>query len=363
MIKGRWHPKDSAKSFDAYLEYLEGNYKIVIEDEMQYQGEFSDLEISPRLGNVDRKIILHDGSVFLTRDNDQIDVIVKKIPTYHTLLHMLESRMRWVVVAIVVVLFSTYAFFKWGIPWSSQKIAHALPYKTNELIAGNTLEFLDKYLFDESNLTVEKQEQIRKHFKEKIVPVSHDKKIVYKFHFRSWDDIPNALALPSGDIVLTDKFIELSANQDEIDAIVLHEMGHVVHRHSLEMVIESAFISMAVMLIVGDVNVLADVGVGLGSLLVSSSYSRGHESEADLYAFEKMLRLGIDPISFSNVMNRMTTYMEHKKEAASKETENKADDQKWIDYLSTHPTTERRMEIAGKYSECYKKGLKECEVK
>ena len=51
-------------------------------------------------------------------------------------------------------------------------------------------------------------------------------------------EIPNALAFPSGDIVLTDKFVQLSKNQDEIDSVLLHEMGHVVHRHGLEMLIE-----------------------------------------------------------------------------------------------------------------------------
>jgi len=74
------------------------------------------------------------------------------------------------------------------------------------------------------------------------------------------------LALPSGDIVLTDKFIELSENQDEIDAVLLHEMGHVIHRHGLEMVIEGTLVTVAGMLIVGDSNGLADMGVELGSL-------------------------------------------------------------------------------------------------
>ena len=43
---------------------------------------------------------------------------------------------------------------------------------------------------------------------------------------------------------------------------------------------------------------MGDMGIGLGSALVSSAYSRGHESEADKYAFDKMLKSGIDPKSF-----------------------------------------------------------------
>ena len=200
--------------------------------------------------------------------------------------------------------------------------------------------------------------QIRKHFQETLAPLNKSKKIVYKLHFRQWEDIPNALALPSGDIILTDKFVELCENQNQVDAVLLHEMGHVVHRHGLEMLIESTFISVAVMFIVGDVNGVADMGVGLGSLLVSSSYSREHENEADHYAFEKMLQLGIDPIAFTDIMGKMSHYLEDNNTTKREEEE----DQLSV-YLSTHPETQLRMQRAKQYSECFKKGLKTCEIK
>ena len=362
MIRGRWHPKESAQSFNAQLLTLEeGKYRIDIENGDAYEGEISSLKISSRLGNVDRKITLEDGSVFMSRDNDAIDGILQNGLIFHTLLHTLESHMGWVFVALLVSGFSLFAFFKWGIPWSSQKIAHALPYETNELISGNTLKFLDKYMFDETNLTKARQTQIRTHFQETLAPLNKSKKIVYKLHFRQWEDIPNALALPSGDIILTDKFIELSDNQDQIDAVLLHEMGHVVHRHSLEMLIESTFISVTVMFIAGDVNSIADMGVGLGSILVSNSYSRGHESEADSYAFKKMLQLGIDPIAFTDIMDKMSRYLKDQNMTGKRKKGGKEDELHV--YLSTHPETQLRMQRAKQYSECFKKGLKTCEVK
>jgi Zn-dependent protease with chaperone function len=362
MIKGRWHPKESAQSFDAVLIFLDdGSYRIDIEEGDSYQGEFSKLYISPRLGNVDRKITLEDGSVFISRENDTIDEVLQGTSRLHTLLHTVESHMGWVVVALVVAVVSLFSFFKWGIPWGSEKIAHALPYETNELIAGNTLKFLDEYMFDESNLTEPRQTQIRSHFQETLAPLHQSKKIVYKLHFRRWEDIPNALALPSGDIILTDKFVALCENQEQIDAVLLHEMGHVVHRHGLEMLIESTFISVAVMFIVGDVNGVADMGVGLGSLLVSSSYSREHESEADLYAFKQMLHLGIDPIAFTDIMGKMSRYIEDNNITSKGRKSEK--EEGWSVSLSTHPETQLRMQRAKQYSECFKKGLKTCEIK
>ena len=52
-------------------------------------------------------------------------------------------------------------------PWASEKIAHALPYQTNELIASGSMDFLDKLMFEESNLSTETQDSIRLHFKRK----------------------------------------------------------------------------------------------------------------------------------------------------------------------------------------------------
>ena len=364
MIKGYWHPKGSAVRLSATLLIDDlGHYSITVEDkEITLNGDISTLHISERLGNVERKITLEDGSLFTSHDNSALDEIFKHRRKVNSFVHYLETHLSWILVAFIVTLFTAFSFFKWGIPWTSEKLAHALPHETNQLIASGSMKFLDKYMFDESNISQKRQDEIRQHFNRKIAPLSEhdDNRIEYKVHFRSWEmggsKIPNALALPSGDIIMTDKFIELSKSQDEIDSVLLHEMGHVVHRHGLEMLIEGTFITVAVMMISGDSSGLGDMGVGLGSALVSSSYSRGHESEADLYAFEKMLVAKIDPASFSHIMNRMTLYMDEE----NNRTNNVHENEKFLDYFSSHPSTQDRIELANRYSECFKAGLTIC---
>ena len=371
MIEGKWHAKDSAASFLARLIIVnELEYRVTVANGTTSQGKVKKIKISDRIGNVERKIILEDGSLFASHDNDGVDEIFKRKLGMSSFIHIMESKYKWVIMALVITILVSFSFFKWGIPWTSKKIAHALPEKTNQLIAANTLDFLDKYMFKKSALSATKQENIRKHFQSTIVPLGvENKKIAYRLHFRDWRDgnlsIPNALALPSGDIVLTDKFVELCKTQEEMDSVLLHEMGHVAHRHTLEMVIEGAFVSVAVMMIAGDSNGLADMGIGLGSLLVSASYSRDHESEADMYAFKHMLSAKIDPAAFSQIMNRMTAYMDKQTGAHKKNKSTKVKDSKdsILDYLSSHPNTDKRVEIANQFSECFKKGLTTCEIK
>jgi len=373
MINGKWHAQGSAAQSDAALRSADGmSFHLDVSGGTDYTGALDTLKVSDRLGNVERKVTLEDGSIFATSDNDAIDMLFNKHSSANGLLHRIETNMGWVFTALIVTIFTTFAFFKWGLPWGSEKIAHALPHETNQLIANNTLKFLDKYIFDKSQLSSERQDQIREHFKTKIAPLSagEDSKIEYKLHFRAWNDgsdgIPNAFALPSGDIILTDKFVELSKSQDEIDSVLLHEMGHVVHRHTLEMVIEGTFVTVIVMVVTGDSNGLADMGLGLGSLMLSSNYARDHESEADLYAFKHMLVAKIDPVAFSTIMNRMTEYMEEldpDSDSKTKDKKSAKEDEKTIlDYLSSHPPTEQRVSIAKQYSECFKKGMTTCDV-
>ena len=370
MVTGIWYPQGSANPSSAQLYIAENSthYIIEVHHHIRYQGDLTALNISARLGNVERKITLEDGSIFATKDNDAIDRIAKISKQGHQLLHRLESNMGWVIIALIITMLTVFATFKWGIPWTSEKIAYSLPHKANQLIANGTLTLLDDYLFEESALSPEQQTKIRQHFKDKLIPLSHsDNAIEYKLHFRLWlnDDIsiPNAFALPSGDIIVTDKFIELAENQAEIDAILLHEMGHVEYRHSLRTLIESTFISVIIITVLGDSSGVADMGVGVSSLLVTSSYSRDNESEADEYAFQKMLIAKIDPNAFANIMNRMTLYMTTPDDIQQKDSKPVEDpENSLMDYISSHPRTESRVKIAAQYSLCFKQGLSHCEM-
>ena len=359
MIKGKLYAKGSSKQQDALL-FVEDNLcKISIEDELMYVEILEDLDVSSRLGNVQRRITLSDGSVFASYENDLIDALFFHKQKINKFLHYLESNIKWVFIATVVSVIFLFSFFKWGIPSISEQIAETLPPKVNELIAGNTLEILDKYVFKESTISKQEQEEIQNHFTAMIGKLNNQTDSVnYKLHFRLWKDgnvsIPNAFALPSGDIIVTDKLIQLSNNEDEINSILLHEIGHVVHKHTLKMVIESSFIAVTAMLIVGDTSGIADMGVGLGSLLVTSAYSRKYEAEADHFAFENMLRVNIDPISFSNIMNRIEVYMK----SASKNSE----EESLLDYIASHPNTKQRVEIAQHYSECFQHGIIDCKL-
>lgn len=351
MIEGKYYPQESSKQCTAYLSIEENKFILYVEDNAKYEGVIGSLTINTRLGNVPRKILLEDGSMFSTDDNDAIDLIYNQRAKFQSSIHIFESRFGFVLMSIAVVVVFSFSFLKWGIPFFSERIAYVLPAKTNTLIATNTMKILDEYLFKETKISQLKQDSIRRHVKKKFALLDASNEFKYTIHFRLLENanksLANAMALPSGDIILTDRFIQLCKSQDEMDSIILHEMGHIVHRHTLQTLIESTFISIVVMTVVGDVSVFGDIGIGLGSLVVSSNYSKHHESEADIFSFKKMLEFRIDPNSFSTIMQRMTSDYQTPSPSDKEET--------LTSYISSHPTTKQRIKIANKYSECYKR--------
>ena len=375
LIQGDFYRCGSASSHPATLESAGHSFRIQAQDGSSSSGNLSDIQVSERLGNVERKLTLANGDLFATRDNDAVDSLFSARSTGSGFIHTLESHIGWAAIALVVAVTVAISFFRWGVPWISTTVAHALPQETNEFISRGTLEFLDDHFFDESELDQVEKDRIRERFQSSLLALEEESnQINYKIHFRNWviDEkaIPNAFALPAGDIILTDKFVQLAQHQDEIDAVLLHEMAHVVHRHSLESVVSGGLVAAIIMIITGDNSAIVDVGLGVGSLLISSNYSRENEIEADLYAFQKMLDAGIDPNAFSEILNRMNAYME---DFDGEETSNEnADEAEYaednsepksniLDYLSSHPSTQLRAEQARRYSECFKRSENPCE--
>ena len=381
MIDGKLYLAGRSDFSTAKLYLQAGGFQLHSDDLSILTGSIDELRVADRLGNIARKITLPDGSVFETKDNDAVDSAFannNQSSGFMGFVHVLERNMALAIFSIFITAGVVFSSFKWGLPAASHAVAHALPASANQALSGNVLEFLDEHFLEETKLDEKQQEKIRQHFFDSIVPLYlAEDAPEFKLHFRLWPlgedgSIPNALALPSGDIVVTDRFIQLAQSQDEIDIVLLHEMGHVVERHSLEQVIEGSAIVIAVSMAFGDVSWLADMGVGVGSFFISSFYSRSHETEADQFAYEHSLHAGINPASLGLILSRMEQDMmsDNGSECDDVNDENikpeqteveQADDEGSLSgYFSTHPSSAERAAIGKRYQTCFEQGLSVC---
>lgn len=113
------------------------------------------------------------------------------------------------------------------------------------------------------------------------------------------DETPNAFTLPNGKIGVTTGLLNLVENDDQLAAIIGHEVGHVVARHAAERYSQTALTSTGLQVaqgVAGDygqaVGALGGVGAQLGVLL---PFSRTHELEADRLGVDYMAAAGYDP--------------------------------------------------------------------
>jgi len=65
MIQGVWFSQGRAQKYDATLQVRAQSYVISVEGGELLQGDLNQLTISDRIGNVERKLTLSDGSVFI----------------------------------------------------------------------------------------------------------------------------------------------------------------------------------------------------------------------------------------------------------------------------------------------------------
>lgn len=390
-MQGFWYAPHSSARLPAELIFKHDRYILTIEGQTPKTGTANSLDVSDRVGNIARKITFEDGSLFETLDNATIDTWLDQVDhedNRSQILHILESRWRWIGLALVATIVIVWASIRFGLPWGSEKLAYALPNQANQWIAEGAMDSLDEVMFEPSQLSEARQAEIQRHFQTKLVQLQ-DGKYSYKLLFRYMPEmdlgdilfdldlqqeedkdnkksetakkpkppikpndpgIANAFALPSGEIVVTDGLIALAKNQDELDSVLLHEMGHVEYRHSLRQLIESSALSVGVLLVIGDPSALNSLLIGLPTFLVNNHYSRTHESEADDYAFNKMIKAKIDPIAFSTIMDRLEKQGLTEAEIKKLETGKSSN---VSEYLSSHPNTVERIENAKRYSEQY----------
>jgi Zn-dependent protease with chaperone function len=222
---------------------------------------------------------------------------------------------------------------KYGVPSASRIIADRLPPSILHAAGKQTLGILDKSVLGESGLDKAIQSRLQQHFRPVIDGHSNQ---MLRVVFRKGGRVgPNAFALPDGTIIFTDEMVRLARHDDELTAVLAHEVGHVVHRHGLRAIIQNSLLGFALLAITGDATGSSELFLGLPVLLTQMAYSRAFEREADRYALDYMRAHDIPPIHFARLMRRIEQ---------TSSPRPKGSEPTWSGYLSSHPLTAERIQ-------------------
>jgi predicted Zn-dependent protease len=149
------------------------------------------------------------------------------------------------------------------------------------------------------------------------------------------DDTANAFALPGGKIGVHTGLLKVAKNQDQLAAVLGHEVGHVIAHHSNERMSLQYATQTGTQLLAalagtdsGEKQALfALLGVGT-QYGIALPFSRKHEAEADIIGLRLMAKAGFDPGQSVQLWRNMAA----------------ANGDGPPEFLSTHPSNQTRIE-------------------
>ena len=92
--------------------------------------------------------------------------------------------------------------------------------------------------------------------------------------------------------------LKVAENQDQLAAVLGHEVGHVLAQHGNERMSQQQLtkVALAATAGLGNLDAASTQALGLGAQIgILLPYSRGHESEADVIGLDLMADAGFDP--------------------------------------------------------------------
>lgn len=134
------------------------------------------------------------------------------------------------------------------------------------------------------------------------------------------DESINAYANINKEVYVYRGLLEYVSNDEELAAVIAHEIGHIVNSHSAKQTVVNSIISSVTP---SSTNAVVSTSVEAAKQLSSMKVSREDEFEADLTAVDLLQKAGYNPLALISVLNKICG--------------------NYVDIISTHPSGEKRL--------------------
>ena len=288
-----------------------------------------DIRADPPIPDVPRRLLLPGGAAIETADHAAIDALWPNPSVIARGAYWLESRASMAIAAVAIIACIVWLVVAKVLPLVAKPIAERISPEVELTIGEQTLKSLDATLTQPSTLPAQRREAIARKFAAFLEgePGMAD----VELEFRKMGGA-NAFALPGRTIVVTDAMVASVHDDDELIAVLAHELGHLNGRHAMRMVLQQSGIAVLVTAVAGDAVGMTLLAAAMPAALLNARYSRDFELEADNYAYALLHRHGRSLQPFADVLRRF------------------ANDQRTADphdplsrYLDSHPDLDERI--------------------
>lgn len=175
----------------------------------------------------------------------------------------------------------------------------------------------------------------------------------FRYHLLADRQTVNAFALPGGQIFITEAMLQALESEGQLAAVLAHETGHILGRHSAQQIAKSqllqGLVGAATVATTTDAGYSSGAAAQMAGQFILLKYGRNDELEADKLGLDIMHSAGYDPRAMIGLMKVL--------EQTSRSTS------RGPDFASTHPSPGNRIErlnalIAEKFPRGIPDGLK-----
>lgn len=255
---------------------------------------------------------LPDGSTLQHADGPQWDAWARA--NGHREGHVVDWMQSWrkALAASVLLVAASVATWMWGVPLASHAALAFIPQRVDASVGEQAIQSFEQSMLLPSKLSPAEQAAIRERFEQAVQRAYPNGSAPHwQLYFRTSKNGaigPNAFALPGGHMVLTDEMVALLKDRpDTLVGVLAHELGHVQHRHGMQMVVQTSLLSGMSALVLGDVSGLVAI---VPVVLAQSAYSRDAEHQADEEAARALKAAGVPPAVMVELFERIAAERE-----------------------------------------------------
>ncbi len=243
------------------------------------------------------------------------------------------------IAAVVLLLMAIPVLMVTRMDWLSHRVAEQIPEAWEDQLADSALA---QYKLSHQMLEDSTAKPLLQPLTGPLIEALQSRQYDYAFYI-SDDTSTNAFALPGGTVVIHTGLILRADSAEELLGVLAHEISHVTEQHGLRNVISTAGLYLVVSAVLGDASGLMATLASAAPFLLSQSYSREYERDADKKGHAFLTRDRIHPSGLATFFEKLMA--DENKRLASIEDENTREAVKEaMGFLSTHPASEERIQ-------------------
>ena len=184
-----------------------------------------------------------------------------------------------------------------------------------------------------------------------LAELSHRSDLIYRFTVLDSPDV-NAFALPGGYIFINRGLMVYLSSEEELAAVLGHEIGHVTARHSVRQISQAQVLSIISYAVAREAGSAAGDLTNIASGALVAGYGRDMELQADSLGAEYMAKQGYSALGMIDTISVLKEHELYSTEVSKRRGSNQ---QTYHGIFASHPSNDSRLKEVIKKADSLRK--------